>query len=264
VRSVKIKTSFSFAVCLIDSYTSAPVFGKDHLVSIVGLSVKPIPKMDGYYVFTDIPKQLYQVVVQSKFYMQETIEVSLALLDSNEPILYVPLMPNSQYPFGDEATSLVALLKDPQGNKVTGVRARATVTSMECVKAKLAQESKGKNPDQVFLAQIAGKLTIGDRLLIQSSSGESEYCRVVRMDESTRCCSLEQPLQLTYEKGSLLFPVFETLSDTKGEILLFFKPYRTQSFGITLEFTYGNNKLIQEVNMEQGVLKSLGIIRLVN
>ena len=50
--------------------------------------------------------------------MQEIIDVPLALLNSNEPILYVPLMPNSQYPFGEEATSLVALLKDSQGNAV--------------------------------------------------------------------------------------------------------------------------------------------------
>ena len=55
VRSVKIKTSFSFAVCLIDSYTSAPAIGKDHIVSIQGLTVKPIPKIDGYYIFTDLP-----------------------------------------------------------------------------------------------------------------------------------------------------------------------------------------------------------------
>jgi hypothetical protein len=264
VRSVKIKTSFSFAVNLIDSYTSAPVIGRDHQVSIVGLSVKPIPKKDGYYIFTDLPKQLYQVVVQSKFYMQEIIEVSIALHDSNEPILYVPLMPNSQYPFGEEATSLVALLKDSQGNPIKAARARATVTSMESVKAKLAQDSKSENPNQISLSQIAGRITIGDRFLLQSSSGESEYCRLAHMDESTRCFSFDQPLQSTYEKGSLLFPVVESLSDAKGEVLLFFKPHRTQTFGITLEFTYGNNKLVQDLTMEQGVIKSLGIIRLVN
>ena len=37
---------------------------------------------------------------------------------------------------------------------------------------------------------------------------------------------LEQPLESTYEKGSLLFPVIESQSDVKGEVLLFFKPYR--------------------------------------
>jgi hypothetical protein len=264
VRSVKIKTSFSFAVSLIDSYTSAPVIGKDHTVSIIGLTVKPIPKIDGYYIFTDLPVQNYQVVVQSKFYVQEIIEVPLVLLDSNEPILYVPLMPNSQYPFGEEATSLVVLLKDSQGNANSQIRARATVTSLECVKAKLSQDSIGENPNQVSLAQIAGKLTIGDRFLLQSSSGDSEYCRLVKVNEFTRSCTLEQPLQSAYEKGSLLFPVIETISDAKGEVLLFFKPYRIKTFGITLEFTYGNNKLIQDVSLEQGVIKSLGIIRLAN
>jgi hypothetical protein len=264
VRSVKIKTSFSFAVNLIDSYTSAPVIGRDHQVSIAGLSVKPIPKKDGYYIFTDLPKQLYQVVVQSKFYMQETIEVTIALLDSNEPILYVPLMPNSQYPFGEEATSLVALLKDSQGNPIKEAKVRATVTSMESVKAKLAQDSNGESPDEILLAQIAGKLTIGDRFLLQNNSGKSEYCRLVKVDELTRCCILEQPLQSKYEKGSLLFPAIESQSDVKGEVLLFFKPNRTPTFGITLELTYGNNKLVQDLTMEQGVVKSLGIIRLVN
>ncbi|QGQ96650.1 hypothetical protein EHS13_18085 [Paenibacillus psychroresistens] len=264
VRSVKIKTSFSFAVSLIDSYTSAPAIGKDHIVSIQGLTVKPIPKIDGYYIFTDLPIQSYQVVVQSKFYVQEIIEVSLDLLDSNEPILYVPLMPNSQYPFGEEATSLVALVKDAQENAVYQARARATVTSVECVKAKLAQDSKEESPDQIFLAQIAGKLTIGDRFLLQNSSGKSEYCRLVKVDEVTRCCSLEKPLQSTYEKGSLLFPVIESISDVKGEVLLFFKPNRIPTFGITLELTYGNKKLIQDLTLQQGVIKSLGIIRLVN
>jgi hypothetical protein len=264
VRSVKIKTSFSFAVSLIDSYTNAPAIGKDHTISILGLTVKPIPKLDGFYIFTDLPIQSYQVLVQSKFYMQEIIEVSLALLNSSEPILYVALMPNSQYPFGEEATSLIALLKDSQGNAVIQARVRATVTSMECIKAKLAQDSKSDSPDQIFLAQIAGKLTIGDRFLLQNSKGDAEYCRLVTVDETTRSCSLEQPLQFAYEKGSLLFPVIESLSDAKGEVLLFFKPNRTQTFGITLEFTYGNNKLVQNVSMEQGVIKSLGVIRLVN
>jgi hypothetical protein len=264
VRSVTIKTSFSLAVCLIDSYTSAPVLGKDHLVSIVGLNVKPIPKIGGYYVFTDLPKQLYQIEVQSKFYVQENIEVSITLLESNEPILYISLMPNAQYPFGDEATSLVALLKDDQGNPAVKVRAKATVTSLECVKAKLAQDSKTERSDKIYLAQIVGKLTIGDRFLIQGGSGTAEYGRMVQVDEGTRCCSLEYPLQATYEKGSLLFPVIESQSDAKGELLLYFKPYRTQNFGITLEFTYGNEKLIQNVIMKQGVITSLGIIRLVN
>jgi hypothetical protein len=264
VRSITIKTSFSFAVCLIDSYTSAPVLGNDHLVSIVGMSVKPIPKTGGYYVFTDLPKAFYQIEIKSKFYMQENIEVSPDFLESKEPILYVPLMPNTQYPFGEEATALVALLKNNQGSPAVKVKAKATITSLECVKAKLAQDFNAESSDPIYFAQIVGKITIGDRFFIQSGSGAAEYFRIVKVDEGMRSYSLQTPLQSTYEKGSLLFPVIESQSDNKGELLLFFKPYRTQTFGITLEFTYGNEKLIQDLIMKQGVITSLGIIRLAN
>jgi hypothetical protein len=168
------------------------------------------------------------------------------------------------YPFGEEATSLVALIKDKWGNPADSVKVRASITSEECVKAKLAQDTQGEGANQIYLAQVVGKLTIGDRFLLRSSLGATEYCRIMMIDEITRCCRLEQPLQFIYEKSSLLFPVIESQSDAKGELVLFFKPYRVLSFGITLDFTYGNEKLQQQIILKQASLNNLGIIRLVN
>jgi hypothetical protein len=265
VRSVKIKSSFSFAVCLIDSYTGAPALSSEHNVVLTDMTVKPIIKPNGYYVFTDLPIQPYEICVQSKQFIEERTIVSLESINMNDPIIYIPLTPNTLYHFDEETTTIVALLQEESGAPVPSVRVRATVTADECAKAKLAQEIIDKGCTQISLAQMTGKVNIGDRFLLKCPTGNcSEYCRVMTINETTRSFRLEHPLMHTYEKGALLFPVIETLSDHKGETIVFFKYFRVPTFGITLEFKYGNQNVVKELILKPATLLNLGIIRLVN
>ncbi|MDB5053997.1 MAG: hypothetical protein JWM44_2047 [Bacilli bacterium] len=264
VRTVKIKSSFSFAVCLIDAYTGSTPLGSDHEIILTGTNAKPIKKIGGYYVFTDLPTQSYQIRIQSKLYIQESSQVYLELLDANDPIVYIALTPNALYPFDQDSTTLVALLQNSQGKALENVAARATVTTEDCYKAKLAQDISLEGCKQIYLAQVTGKLLIGDWLFLKNEQGESEYVRIASIQETTRCCTLEKPMQFLYDKGSMLFPVSQTLSDAKGEMIVFFKNFRVKAFQVSLEFTYENEKHVQELDLEQGKLLSLGIIRLVN
>jgi hypothetical protein len=265
VRSVKIKTSFSFAVCLIDSYTGAPALGSEHNVFLMDLNVKPIKKPNGYYVFTDLPIQSYEVCVQSKQFIEERIAVSLESIDMNDPIICIPLTPNTLYHFDEETTMIVALLQKQDGNPAVSVRVRATVTANECFKAKLGQDISDQCTTQISLAQVTGKVNIGDRFLLQSSTANtSEFCRVMAINETTRSFKLEHPLVHTYEKGALLFPVLETQSDSKGELIVYFKYFRVKSIGVTLEFIYAIQNEVRELTLDSSTLLNLGIIRLVN
>jgi hypothetical protein len=265
VRSVKIKTSFSFAVCLIDSYTGAPSLSSEHNVYLMDVIIKPIKKPNGYYVFTDLPTQSYTICVQSKQFIDEHIVVSLEMFDMNEPVIYIPLTPNTLYLFDQETTTIIALLQASDGNPASAVKARATITSDECFKAKLAQDVSEQGSIQISLAQITGKVTIGDRFLLKSlTENTSEYCRITAINETIRSFKLEQPLQHTYDKGALLLPVLETHSDSKGEIVIFCKYFHIPKFGITLEFIYSNQNLVKELILETSTMLNLGTIRLVN
>jgi hypothetical protein len=245
------KTRVSLAVCLLDSFTSAPPLGFHKKVFLEEALSKPIVKEQGIYIFTDVKEGVYNLRVQAEFYFDEAVEVTIGPKDE---LVYVSLTPRPMYPFHDKDTLVRANIEYGQGQPCSGASLIASVMSEEASRARLAQDQAGSGDDELILGSVTGKIGVGDQFLIRSRNATEteEHCCVAEVLEYQRRVKLKKPLSGSFSRGSLLLPVVHSRSDERGEVVIAFANCRAKQFLVKLDVRHGSLSLLKEVNLTEG------------
>lgn len=96
----------SAAVMLIDDFTGKPVTPGDIKITAKEVQEEPLHKSDGYYLFLNYRGKILTITVKSKFYVEQTVEVSCEELPPLRPVVLIRLIPNSRYAFPLHTTCL--------------------------------------------------------------------------------------------------------------------------------------------------------------
>lgn len=254
-----IDVQVSLVITLIDAYTGEPPQGLT-TVYLENMFRKPVKKPDGHFVFTDLPASSYKVSIKAEYYLDESFEITTSSKE-DYPHVYVSLKPRAHYPFKEGATTLRASVRDA-GGYPQEVKVVATVQSEDAFLARLAEQSK-EGSASLTLAQVRGKIAIGDRLLIRNKQKEKvELCTIREHEYGTREYLLEEALHHEHPRGTLLLPVVETRSDERGEIVIPFRSYGVKHFTINLSFVSTEGEMLKEVSVQEGMMDYLGMIQL--
>ena len=113
----------SMAVYPIDDYSNGGIIG-DVEISLKNQNVKPVRNPSGYYLFFDLSDGSYTVqVTNTIYYFDEenvNVNVQLADLDAQNPVVNITLKPKPPYPFPSSATLIRGFLQDSQHKGVSG------------------------------------------------------------------------------------------------------------------------------------------------
>lgn len=258
--TLKINTRVSLVVCTIDSYTALPRSGGNISVRLEGMAWKiPVRKAGGYYVFTDLPEGLYNVIVYSDVYLEEITAVNIADLDPKNPVINITLKPRVYYPFPEGATLVRLSLRGGNGLAIPAAPVTAVMITENCARAKLSGELSGDGENTIQVAYVSGRISAGDVYLIsEKDNKESEYCSIACLREDAKCFGLQGRLQHPHQRGALLLPVVRTRTDSRGETVIYFREPYPGNFKVRLQ-TEINNKLVEkELDIEAG--KTLNFI----
>lgn len=261
---LNIRTSISLVICAVDDYTSRPRSGGNIAVSLRDHPRKrPVRKPGGYYIFTDLNCEKYSISVRSDVYMDLDLDLPSEKIDPGNPISYVILRPASHYPFPGGATLIRASLRDMAGQGIPGAPVRAVMVSDSCARARLSADMADNGRDSICLANVRGGIVVGDEYLIRDKDDKNaEYCRIAGITETTKCYRLEEALKLSYPRGALVLPVYNTRSDERGEVVVYFREPCPDHFIVKLQFGHGKNLIEKELEIEGGKFFDLGVINI--
>ncbi len=262
LRSVNISTRVSLVVCLIDGFTTKQKSGGNINVLLQDCPQKPIRKSDGYYVFTNLSKDIYNIIIQSDVYIDESVAVAAEHINPAEPVVYITLKPGPAYPFPVGTTLIRGAVRASSGGAIQGAAVEAVVTSRDCARARLVRDGAKKGNREICLGDVSGIVAVGDSYQLAGKDGETaEICRVAGMEAKAQCYRLERSLQHNHQGGALLMPVVTTVTDQKGEYVLYFRNC-VKNFSVNLNINYNNNSFAKEVSLDEGVMAYLGVVEL--
>jgi len=257
--TLKLGRKVSLVLWLIDQYTS---LGCNEEVSVF-LNGRPSDfqrKAGGYLVFTDLEEDRYHILIESRYYFTEQLELTLSRLDRSEPIVYVPLKPAPQYRFNTGATLIRASLCNKNGDPLIGTLI-TTLISNNCARAKLGRQGAKAGATEITLIDVTERLAPGDLLLIRPQKASSgEICEVTTMGAVEGVYSLKGPLLSNHSRGELLLPVTITQSDSRGEIVIPIRNLRQKTCRVKIEIAATNKQQILEVDVTTGSTHHLGKI----
>lgn len=250
--TIHLGSEVSFALCLIDDYTAKIIQSSNIHVFIQDVPVRPIKKPDGYYVFTSLPEGIYKVVIVSEQYVTESMEVSTKTLEAHR-LVTVKLKPKVSYAFPNGATLIRSQIFNAQLQPVPDVNVRATVLTDSCERARVAKSGAKENEKAVDIVSISGAIVLEDCFLLKDkSNGASELCKVRHFDREASRLVLDEPLKFSYGRGAVFLPVVFSVSNEKGEIVLYFRNVHHRNFDVELEFSYRGHTLMQTLAVEEG------------
>lgn len=259
----KISTKVSLVVSPIDDYTAERRSGGNINVFLNELPQRPVRKNDGYYIFTNLTEGTYTLCLRSDIYLDENITVSLSCLNQQNPIVYPTLKPSPNYFFTEGSTLVRASVRDTEGNAMSFVIVKAVVLSHDCARARLAQDGAKKGSRQIYVFNMAGKISVGDKYLIKGKEDiGSEVCQIAGTSDETHCFNLNDDLQFDHCRGELLLPVIHTRTDDRGEVVIYFRNARSKYFDVKMEFNCNHKSIEKSVRLEEGKTTNLGLVRL--
>jgi hypothetical protein len=208
----------SVAVLVLDDFTDRVLSGAAIQVRATGLPAKPIRKSDGYFVFTTDQGTIRQIEVDSLSYEKEIVTVEPEALNPLHPVIKVRLKPNRQYASPGAVTCL-------EGRAEPGCEIRVIQTSNpQPLKLLYDYEKTGGEAErEIRIFHPEKKDLSGRTLAIQSQDQkEPEVFRVLEMtDREQGVCLLTKALSKAYKKiGAMIFPVYTTRANEKGEFFL--------------------------------------------
>lgn len=260
---VKINTRVSLVVLITDDYTAEARSGGNINVFIKNHPQRPIRKTGGYYVFTNLPPDTFDVVVQSDVYLEETVPVSPGKLYPADPVLHLSLKPGPFYPFPAGSSIIRAAVRDAGGSGVPGVAVNAVVISEDCARAKLTGDGAKAGAREIGLVNVSGKISAGETFMIKDKKeGRSEYCLIAGVSGDMQGCRVDQPLKFKHPRGALLLPAVRTRTDSRGEVVVYFRDMRAKHWDVILEFVYEGKQLVKEVKVNEGEMTNLGIVQM--
>ncbi|RAV20504.1 hypothetical protein [Paenibacillus contaminans] len=259
-RIVKIRSGFSLAVRLIDSFTGGAPLGGGTEVALMGTLRKPVRKEGGLFVFTDIAEGDYTLLVTSDIYFGVTVQISSG---SSGSIHILPLKPLPQYPFPSGVTLIRACLRDELNRPLAGVQVTASLLSEDCCRARLAEEAADKGKDEIAVGNLSAPIHPGDIFLLQGVNAKgTELCEIASELKTQGRFKLVTPLGSSHKRGAMLLPVFRTRSDERGEVAVAFPSGRVKAFEAELRIEAGKRHDVRKLQLLEGTELNLGTLRL--
>lgn len=251
-------------ICTVDDYTSRPRSGGNIVVSLREQPRKrPVRKPGGYYIFTDLDCGMYGVAVRSDVYMDLDINIPVEEIEPVNQVTYIILKPCSHYPFLNGATLIRASVRDMMGRGIPGAGVKAVMVSDSCARARLSVDGAEKGQNNICLANVRGGISVGDEYLIRDKDGKkTEYCLIAGTTETEKCYRLDDSLQSSYSRGAIMLPVFNTKSDDRGEVVVYFREPCPDHFKVKLQFEHEKNLTEKELDIEGGKIVDLGVINI--
>ncbi len=257
--TLKLGRKVSMVLWLIDQYSSLGC-NEEMSVYLNGHSATFQRKAGGYLVFTDLEEDLYRVSIESPYYFNEELQVSLSSLDRSEPIVYVPLKPAPTYRFNPGATLIRASLCTANGEPAS-TSLTATLCSDNCARAQLGHQGAKAGASEISLVDVTGRMAPGDLLLIRPREGKSgEICEVTTMGVGEGIYSLKKPLLSSHSQGELLMPLTITTSDKRGEAVISIRNLRQKECQVQVEISSGERSQIMDLAVKTGLTSYLGKI----
>ncbi|WP_409341914.1 hypothetical protein [Paenibacillus sp. MBLB4367] len=261
-RVVKIRSSFSLAIRLIDAFTGGAPLGSGTEVALAGALRKPVRKEGGLFVFTDIAEGVYTLEVKSDVYFAESLQVTAGGAGVGE-VHAVPLIPLPLYPFPPGATLFRACLRDETGRPLAGARVTASLLSEDCCRARVAEDEAVKGKTEIAVANLTSPVRSGDAFTLQGRTAkESELCEIASELKEPGRYRLVSPLKHGHKRGAMLLPVVRTRSDERGEIAVVFPPGRVKAFEAELRIEDGKRTDVRQMLMNEGSTLNMGTLRL--
>ncbi|MGC5328282.1 hypothetical protein [Brevibacillus sp. SYSU BS000544] len=283
-------TKLSIAIRLKDDFTEAEPIG-NVTVSIKGLEKEPFKNLNGYHIFTDLPRELHEVKVAAKsdFYLERDTDRLIAWIPDNPVVEEITLKPHCAYPFPVGSTLLRAVVRkepdpalpnqDPFHQAIPKASVKAIVflpESITTATARVGQGGAAKGTKIIHLESFTTGmlLNVGDVLMIEEpNTDKMEFCQIVAplpKDPSLDPYNLEDRLKFDHSTGTPLFLMKDqneelaTRTDEKGEMVMYFKRNKASKFliQVTISKEGYQDKKLDKVEISEGTTKSLGVIEL--
>ena len=258
LRSLSFKTIVSFVVCVIDDFNGERVRNGNLLITLAESRKRPIRKKEGVFVFVDLERMTYNLRIESDRYFAQNIQVDPDQLDRLDPVIYVRLKPLPSYPFSNAATLLRGRLVDRAERILPEAAVRAVVKTRECAKGRILQENVPKGSRVLSFARLNGKISEGENLITEEKDAkQTEICKISRLyeDNSFGLC---EPLKFDHGRGTFLLPVTETVSDERGETVVYFFNMRVPCIEVELQISHDGRSDTRKYEVEAGSTYNFG------
>ncbi|GAA3405728.1 hypothetical protein ACFFNY_29855 [Paenibacillus hodogayensis] len=259
LRIVRMKTRVTLVVIVRDAYASGPPFDRSMEVRLAGYPRKPVGKMDGTYIFSDLEPGEYRLEIDSSYYFREIRDVSVG---TENRIVHVPLLPLPSYPFEPNGTLVRAMIVQSSGAPLVRAFAAAVVSSEECVKGRLSDGADGEGSDVIAVTAPVGTIQPEDRLLLvgRGEDGRRDVVHIREVLEYQKRFRLRSGLSSAYERGSRLFPIFVSRTTERGELALAFPGIGVRSFRAELRIGNGPDETLamRTIEVKEGGTVNLG------
>ena len=116
----------SFAVRLIDEFSTRPSLIGTTQVFITGTGETAIPKPTGYHVFTDLTGTNVTVRIENKNYAPKEVAVNIPALDARNPVTAQMMKPSVLYPFPPGSTLVRGVIVDAAQRPIRGAHVSIT------------------------------------------------------------------------------------------------------------------------------------------
>jgi hypothetical protein len=260
-RISQVRSKVSLALSLIDAYTGRDPGDPTLRVILLDLPVKPIRKGRGLYIYENLMCEQVKVNVQSMWYEDIQLDISLTELDVSA-LQYITLIPTPSYPFPQSATLLRSLLMGGGKPKV-GVSALAYALDPDCAVARISEDVP-RSAQEADLILLSGNLRPSDLLAVWDTKKEAaaEIWTISGISENGARCMLSRPTADAYPRGTLLIPVSRGKSNRHGELVVPFRSNRVAVYTVRLQLSCGGTTMVREVEITEGTTALLGSIHL--
>lgn len=258
-RVSQVKITSSLILRMIDSFTGKAPAVSRLSVSLAGSLARPIVKGNEYFIFTNLPKGKYRIIVRSNHYFQIEKEV---VIDEEERVFNIFLYPNKAYPWQENATMIFFQLRNHLDEPLELKKVKLVITDPKCAVGKVAQEKIQSGIDVIKVAKLS-QIFIGDYfLIVDCLQNKSEYCQIAEEWQEPASYKLSSPISQPLSRGALLLPVVSTFSGRNGETILLVRQYAQKRYQAKLEIEHDAKTFTKELLLQNGEKKYLGVIKI--
>lgn len=210
IRKEQIRIKISLIVLLIDDFTNEIILSKHVSVRIEG-EQPPIIKNGGYYIFTNLLNQQYTVEMSAFNYQTQIINVNLENFDQEIPIIKVRLIPNKNYVFPENTTSIYGIAAPEQAINIICRKNQKPIRILYDYKKKNGKSIFIFNPFRLNLDSKSFYIEDDQHHEIFTTDKELEKDEYILKDE----------LKYEYMKANTkVYFIFQTIGDSEGNYLL--------------------------------------------
>lgn len=252
--TLRLGERVSLVLWLIDQYTALGCNEPDISVYLNGKPAAFQRKAGGYLVFTELPKERYQVRIVSKRYLSEEFNLHLDDLDPKEPVYWAALKPSPIYEFKTGATLVRTSVFGADGNPAADAVLTATLLNDNCARARLGKQGTAAANLELPLVDVNGPFAPGDLLEISANNNETkEICEMASMGVGEGVYRINKPLLNDHVRGDLLMPVVSTRPDERGEAVLAFRNFRQHNCDILIEALFEDRRQERRLLLKSGM-----------